>query len=72
MKKGSKRFQCDLSEKARERLSLILDKTEMASNAEAIRRALKIYAFLVEWAAEGYDVEIKKDDHVMIIPKELL
>ena len=72
MKKGHKRFQCDFSEKAWERLALILDKTGMASNAEVIRRALKIYAFLVDWAAEGYDVEIKKGDHVMVIPKELL
>lgn len=72
MKKGFKRFQCDLSEKAWERLALILDKTGMVSNAEAVRRALKIYVFLVDWASAGYDVEIKKDDHTILIPKELL
>lgn len=72
MKKGFKRFQCDLSEKAWERLAFILDKTGMASNAESIRRAIKIYAFLIDWASVGYDVEIKKGDHTIIIPKELL
>lgn len=72
MKKGYKRFQCDLSGEAWARLEFIIAKTGMASNAETVRRALKIYAFLVDWASVGYDVEIKKDDHAIVIPRELL
>ncbi len=72
MKKGHKRLQFDFSKEAIERIDFIIAKTDAVSKAEAVRRSLKIYHFLVAWAAAGYDVEIKKDDHTILIPKELL
>ena len=80
MKKGYKRFNCDLSEKAFERLDKIVALTGAASRAEVFKRSIKIYELLVEKAAEGYDVELNrsassgypKDDPVIVIPKELL
>jgi metal-responsive CopG/Arc/MetJ family transcriptional regulator len=52
------RFQLELSPSVMEKLDKLVSMTDSASRAEAIRRALGIYYYLVAKAKEGKSLEI--------------
>ena len=65
MKTKNTRFQMDFSEAALKRLDEIKDKAMLASRAELVRQALKLYEWHREKKAEGYTFQIAKDDEVI-------
>jgi Arc/MetJ-type ribon-helix-helix transcriptional regulator len=71
-KKEKLRVQLELSEKMRELIDRLVVETEASSRAEVIRRALSIYAIVLDEAAAGKRVEVvdtqTKERERLILP----
>ncbi len=67
MKKGYKRLQFDFSEKMVARIKKLAQITDARSNAEVVRRSLKVYEFMAERMNDGYNIELVKDGKRLIM-----
>ena len=63
-----KRLQFDFSEKRVKSLAKLAKATEATSNAEVVRRALKVNEFIIDKSLSGFEVALVKDDERIIIP----
>jgi len=64
--KKVKRLQFDFSEEAARRLDELKELTESTTNAEVIRRALRLFEFIVHQTKNGYEVELTKNGKTVI------
>ena len=62
MSKATTRVQFEMQPESIERLKALRDRTEAASYAEVVRRALQLYEFVVEEADKGSELSIRSEE----------
>lgn len=62
MPKTTTRVQFEMQPESIDRLKALRDRTEAASYAEVVRRALQLYEFVVEEADKGSELSIRSEE----------
>ncbi len=62
MSKTTTRVQFEMQPESIDRLKALRDRTEAASYAEVVRRALQLYEFVVEEADKGSELSIRSEE----------
>jgi hypothetical protein len=60
--KATTRVQFEMQPKSIDRLKALRDRTEAASYAEVVRRALQLFEFVVEEADKGSELSIRSEE----------
>jgi len=60
--KTTTRVQFEMQPESIDRLKALRDRTEAASYAEVVRRALQLYEFVVEEADKGSELSIRSEE----------
>ena len=68
----AKRIQFEFSAEALERLNRLKDQTDVASYAELVRDALRIYEWVIQQQGAGYDIGLVKDETLVKTVKFIL
>lgn len=61
-KKATKRVQFEFTVESVERLERLIDTTDSVSRAEVVRKALKLYDYIVDKTKDGYVMGFQKDE----------
>ena len=62
MSKATTRVQFEMQPESIDRLKALRDRTEAASYAEVVRRALQLYEFVIEEADKGSELSIRSEE----------
>ena len=58
----------DLTQQAKERLNELAEATGADSQSEVVRRALRVYDYLISEREKGHTLVMKSDDGEQLIP----
>lgn len=67
-----KRIEFDFSNESVSKLDELVERTNSATRAELLRRALSVYEYLKNQTDQGYKINLSKDDEKILIPGELI
>ncbi len=62
MSKTTTRVQFEMQPESIDRLKALRDRTEAASYAEVVRRALQLYEYVIEEADKGSELSIRSEE----------